>query len=159
MKIQKDKVVTIDYTLTDELGTLLDTSKGQEPLVYLHGNGNLISGLENALEGKSSGENLKVSIPPAQAYGEWDKNKLVEVPKSQFVGVDELKVGMQFSAKSSAGEQVVTVAKIEGDKVTIDANHPLAGKTLNFDVSVVDVRDATSEELSHGHVHGPGGAH
>lgn len=159
MKIQKDLVVTIDYTLTDDKGAVLDASKGQEPLSYLHGNANLINGLETALEGKSVGETFNVSIPPAQAYGEWDREKLMEVEKSQFGKMGDLKVGMQFNASDGENDHLVTVTKIEGKKVTVDSNHPLAGKTLNFDVIVVKVREATKEELSHGHIHGDGGHH
>lgn len=159
MNVQKDAVVTIEYTLTDELGNVLDTSKGDEPLTYLHGNGNLIAGLEAALEGKSAGETFKISLPPNQAYGEWQKEKLVNVDRAQFQGVDELQVGMQFTASDGVNNHVVTVAQIEGNNVTVDLNHPLAGKTLNFDVAIVDVRAATEEELLHGHVHGAGGHH
>ncbi|HEY4612916.1 MAG TPA: peptidylprolyl isomerase, partial [Bacteroidota bacterium] len=136
-----------------------DSSEGQEPLTYLHGAGNIIPGLENTLEGKKIGDAVKVSVAPGEGYGEWDKQKIAEVPKKQFAGVGKLEVGMQFTADSNNGEQIVTITKIAGDKVTVDANHPLAGKTLNFDVKVVEVRAATAEELSHGHVHGPGGAH
>lgn len=159
MTIQKNKVVTINYTLTDEAGGLLESSEGQEPLTYLHGAGNLIPGLEASLEGKSAGASLNVSVPPEEGYGVWEQEKVVEIPKSQFSGVDTVEVGMQFSVQSEAGEEVVTVSKVEGDTVTIDANHPLAGKTLTFDVTIVGIRDATAEELDHGHVHGHGGHH
>ena len=159
MTVQRNKVVTINYTLTDESGSLLESSEGQEPLTYLHGVGNLIPGLEASLEGKSAGTSLEVSVPPEEGYGVWDQEKIVDIPKSQFSGVDKVEVGMQFSVQSEAGEEVVTVSKVEGDIVTIDANHPLAGKTLSFDVTIVGIRDATAEELDHGHVHGHGGHH
>jgi FKBP-type peptidyl-prolyl cis-trans isomerase SlyD len=159
MKIAKDTVVTIDYTLTDEQGMVMDSSVGQEPLTYLHGAGNLIPGLEAQLEGKSKGDEVKISVPPAEAYGEWDERKVLTVAREQFSGVDKLEVGMQFTAGGAQGEYFVTVTKIDGDRVTVDANHPLAGKTLNFDVRVLDVRSATPDELSHGHVHGPRGHH
>jgi FKBP-type peptidyl-prolyl cis-trans isomerase SlyD len=159
MTIQKNKVVTINYSLKDESGALLESSEGQGPLTYLHGVGNLIPGLEASLEGKSAGSSLKVSIPPEDAYGVWAQEKVVQVQRSQFSGIDDVKVGMQFSVQSEAGEEVVTVSKVEGDTITIDANHPLAGKTLTFDVSVVGIREATAEELDHGHVHGHGGHH
>lgn len=159
MTIQKNKVVTIEYTLTDESGVLIESSEGQEPLVYLHGVGNIIPGLETSLEGKSAGESLTVSVPPVDAYGEWDQGKILDIPKSQFSGVDDVQVGMQFGVHSSVGEQIVTVTKVEGENVTVDANHPLAGKTLNFEVRVVGVREPTADELDHGHVHGPGGHH
>ncbi|HKK14936.1 MAG TPA: peptidylprolyl isomerase [Gammaproteobacteria bacterium] len=157
MEVAKHKVVTIDYTLTDAEGSVIDSSQGREPLAYIHGVGSIIPGLESALEGKSSGESLQVSIPPEQAYGERDDNLLQAVPKDRFEGAGELQTGMQFQAQSEAGTQVVTVVAVEDDTVTVDANHPLAGVTLNFDVAVVDVREATEEELSHGHVHGPEG--
>ena len=159
MTIQRNKVVTINYTLTDETGSLLESSEGQEPLTYLHGVGNIIPGLEASLEGKSAGASLKVSVPPEEGYGVWDQEKVVDIPKSQFSGVDTVEAGMQFSVQSEAGEEVVTVSKVEGEMVTIDANHPLAGKTLTFDVTIVGIRDATAEELEHGHVHGHGGHH
>ena len=159
MTVQRNKVVTINYTLTDESGSLLESSEGQEPLTYLHCVGNLIPGLEASLEGKSAGTSLEVSVPPEEGYGVWDQEKIVDIPKSQFSGVDKVEVGMQFSVQSEAGEEVVTVSKVEGDIVTIDANHPLAGKILSFDVTIVGIRDATAEELDHGHVHGHGGHH
>lgn len=159
MKIAKHKVATIDYTLTDEQKNVLDTSDGTEPLTYLHGAGNLIPGLEKALSGKGPGESLSVSVPPDEAYGERDESLFQTVPLDRFESPDEVKVGMRFQAESSAGPQVVTVVDVSDNQVTIDGNHPLAGMTLNFDVKVVDVRDATQEEISHGHVHGPGGHH
>ena len=159
MTVQKNTIVTIKYTLTDESGNMIESSEDQEPFTYLHGTGNVIPGLEASLEGKSAGEAIRVSIPPEDAYGEWDEAKVLEIPKEQFSGVDEIKAGMQFSVHSSAGEQIVTVSKVEGEKVMVDANHPLAGKTLNFDVNVVDVRNATQEEIQHGHAHGAHGHH
>ena len=128
-------------------------------LTYIHGIGNIIPGLEASLEGKIAGETLNVSVLPADAYGEWDQGKIIEIPKAQFSGVDEVQVGMQFGVHSSTGEQIVTVTKVDRDSVTVDANHPLAGKTLNFEVKVVGVREPTPDELDHGHVHGPGGHH
>ena len=159
MKVARNSVVTIDYTLTDSDGSVLDTSTGREPLVYLHGNGNIIPGLESVLVGKSAGEHLNVSIPPVHAYGELDAEKVMEIPREQFAGITEISVGMQFSARSDHGEHAVTVTNVGSDTITVDANHPLAGKTLNFDVTIVGVREATKEELDHGHVHGPGGHH
>lgn len=157
MAIEKDKVVSIDYTLTGENGQVLDSSQGREPLAYLHGAGNIIPGLENALEGKSEGDQLNVAIPPEEAYGPRDERMVQPVPRAAFQGVPEIQPGMQFEAKTNAGPRLITVVGVQGDEVTIDANHPLAGATLNFDVKVVNVRDATSEEKTHGHVHGPGG--
>ncbi|SEO67672.1 FKBP-type peptidyl-prolyl cis-trans isomerase [Aquisalimonas asiatica] len=153
MQIAKDKVVAIDYTLKDDDGSVLDTSEGKEPLAYLHGSGNIIPGLEKALEGKAEGEEVSVNIPPEEAYGERREDLTQVVPRNMFQGVDELQVGMQFQAQSEGGEQIVTIAAIEGDDVTVDANHPMAGVPLNFDVKVVEVRDATEEEKEHGHAH------
>lgn len=153
MIVEKDRVVSIDYTLRDNNGNLIDSSEGSDPLEYLHGNGNIIPGLEKELAGKKAGDKLICSIAAADAYGERDDSLIFKVNKSEFEGAD-VEVGMQFEAHGEDGAQIVTVVGIEGDEVTIDANHPLAGETLNFDVKVVDVREATPEELEHGHVHG-----
>ncbi len=159
MIISKDKVVSIEYTLRDDKGNILDSSDGHEPLAYLHGNGNLVPGLESQLEGRSANDSLKVSVAPADGYGVFEASQIVNVPRSQFTGVTDLSVGMQFTASGPDGDRIVTVTKIENDIVTVDGNHPLAGQTLNFDVKIVGVRDATAEEMSHGHVHGAGGHH
>ena len=157
MEISSHKVVIIDYTVTDEQGEVIDTSKDEEPLAYIHGTSNLIPGLEKALEGKSAGDSLNVDVPPEEAYGLRDETSLQVVSREQFEGVDDLQVGMQFEAQDGDDVQLVTIAAIDGDDVTLDANHPLAGITLHFEVSIVDVRDATQEELDHGHAHGPEG--
>ncbi len=153
MHIAKDTVVSIDYTLTDTAGTVLDSSKGLKPLDYLHGSGNIIPGLEEALEGKSAGEALKVVVPPEKGYGVRNEALLQKVPRKMFDAGHEIKPGMRFRAGSDHGEHTVTVTAVDPENITVDANHPLAGKTLNFDVSVVGVRVATAEELAHGHVH------
>jgi FKBP-type peptidyl-prolyl cis-trans isomerase SlyD len=157
MQITKDKVASIDYTLTDDQGTVLDTSSGRDPLAYIHGTGNLIPGLEKELEGKTTGENLKVTIAPEDAYGPKIDDLTQVVPRDRFEDIDKLEVGMQFQTATEAGPQIVTVTNVNDDDITIDGNHPLAGMTLNFEVSVVEVREASQEELDHGHVHGPGG--
>ncbi|NIP72750.1 MAG: peptidylprolyl isomerase [Gammaproteobacteria bacterium] len=157
MQISKDKVVTMDYTLTDQEGTVIDSSDGRAPLAYIQGAGQMIPGLERALEGHSEGENVNVSLPPDQGYGQRDETLLQVVPRRLFEAVDDLRPGMQFEAQTESGTQVVTVVNVEDEEVAIDANHPLAGVTLNFDVTVVGVRHATAEELDHGHVHGHGG--
>jgi len=159
MQVAKNKVVSIDYTLKDDAGEVIDSSEGFEPLFYLHGFDNIVPGLEKALEGKAAGDQVQVSVSPAEGYGERDDSLQQVVPRQAFQGVDDLEVGMQFRAESDEGQQIVTVAAIEGDEVTVDGNHPLAGETLNFDVTIVEVRDATAEEIEHGHVHGPGGHH
>lgn len=159
MQITKNKVATIDYTLKNDAGEVLDSSDGGQPLAYLHGTGNLIPGLENALEGHSPGDSIQVSIPPEEGYGLRDESLRHEVNLSQFDSVDNLEVGMQFLVPSDDGDHVIRVEEIKGNKVTIDGNHELAGMTLHFDVTVREVRDATKEEKAHGHVHGPGGHH
>jgi len=159
MQIGNQKVVTIDYTLTDDRGEVLDTSQGQEPLVYIQGSGSIIPGLETALEGKSAGDALKVTIAPAQGYGERDEELVQAVPRERFPPGGELTVGMRFQAQGANGSHVVTVVGVDEKQVTVDANHPLAGVTLSFDVKVVEVREATPDELKHGHVHGKGGHH
>jgi FKBP-type peptidyl-prolyl cis-trans isomerase SlyD len=157
MLITANKVVTIDYTLTDARGQVIDSSNGRDPLAYLHGNQNIIPGLENALEGKKKGDSLNVSVAPAEGYGEREEGLIQSVPRNLFENSEELEVGMQFQSMSEEGVRLVTVVDVANDMVTVDANHPLAGETLNFAVTVMDVRDASEEELHHGHVHGPHG--
>lgn len=162
MKVEKNKVVEIDYTLTDDDGTVLDTSDGGDPLAYLHGADNIIPGLESALDGKSSGDQLQVAVSPAEAYGERNEDLELVVARDSFEGVDDLEIGMQFRVDGDEeGDQprVITVVEIDGDEVTVDGNHPLAGVNLNFDVTVRGIRDATAEELQHGHAHGAGCDH
>ncbi|WP_123104555.1 FKBP-type peptidyl-prolyl cis-trans isomerase [Acidithiobacillus sulfuriphilus] len=156
MIVAKDKVVTIDYTLTDEEGELIDSSEGEEPLIYLHGHHGIIPGLENALAGHRAGDKVQVSIPPEAGYGDWEEDLVEVVGVEDFDDPEELEVGMQFETMTEEGSKMATVIDIEGDDVTVDLNHPLAGMTLNFDVTVLGVRDATAEELAHGHVHGAG---
>ena len=153
MKIAKNTVVSFDYTLKNDNGDVLDSSEGGQPLAYLHGAGNIIPGLEEALEGRAAGDEFQVSIEAADAYGEIDDELTQVVPRNLFQGVDQIEVGMQFQAQTAEGVQVVRIAAVEGDDVTIDANHPLAGERLHFDVNVAEVREASSEELEHGHVH------
>lgn len=157
MQIEENKVVKIEYTVKTEEGVLVDTSEGNEPLAYLHGHKNIIPGLENALIGKGVEDELSVTVTPEEAYGERHEQLIKEVPMQAFQGVDKVEPGMQFNAESPQGPQLITVTKVDGDTVTVDGNHPLAGVTLNFDVKVVEIRDASEEELSHGHVHGAGG--
>ena len=158
MQIQDNAVVSIHYTLTNEAGDTIDSSAGAEPLAYLHGAANIIPGLEDALVGKAVGDKLNVTVAPADGYGEHIAELVQEVPAEMFQGVDKVQVGMEFHAESNTGQPIaVTVTKVEDGKVTIDANHPLAGVTLTFDVEVVEVREASAEELEHGHVHGAGG--
>lgn len=158
MLIANQHVVAIDYTLSNDAGEVIDSSAGAEPLVYLHGAGNIIAGLEKALAGKAVGDELDVSIEPEEAYGEYSAELITNLGREMFEGVDELEVGMQFHASApDGGMQIVTIRDIDGDQVTIDGNHPLAGQQLNFKVKVVSIRAASEEELAHGHVHGEGG--
>jgi FKBP-type peptidyl-prolyl cis-trans isomerase SlyD len=157
MQIAKHTVVSIHYTLRNAAGEVLESSRDAEPLAYLHGVGGIIPGLETALEGKGSGESVRISVPPTEAYGERDEGLIQSVPKDRFSGVERVEPGMQFHAETDGGPRTVTVTGVEGETVTVDANHPLAGETLDFDVEVLEVREATSEEIDHGHAHGPGG--
>lgn len=157
MKIEKNSVVEIHYTLTDDQGETIDSSAGQQPLPYIHGIGALIPGLEKELEGKEAGDKLKVVIGAVDGYGEYNQDQVFEVSKSGFQGDEDLEVGMQVQLETDSGPAIAMVTEIEGDSVTLDLNHPLAGMELSFDVEVVSVRAASPEELSHGHVHGPGG--
>src|SRR4051794_40034525 len=156
-QVAKDKVVSIDYTLTGTGGEGIDSSQGGEPLPHLHGAGNIIPGLERALEGKSAGDQVNATVAPDQGYGQKNPGLVQPVPRAQFPGVKEINVGQQFQAQTNHGPRVVTVVGVDDNTVTVDANHPLAGTTLNFAVKVVEVRDATRQELDHGHAHGPGG--
>jgi FKBP-type peptidyl-prolyl cis-trans isomerase SlyD len=159
VEIAADRVVLIHYTLKDDNGAIIDSSAGGEPLAYIQGHGNLVAGLEKALEGKQDGNTVAVSVPPADGYGKYDAALIQRVPKRSIQGSGEIKKGMQFQARTDDGMRLFTVTAVVGDMVTLDGNHPLADKTLHFDVEVVSVRDATSEELEHGHVHGVGGHH
>ncbi|GHV63038.1 peptidyl-prolyl cis-trans isomerase [Spirochaetia bacterium] len=159
MTVAKNRVVSIDYTLKDDKDQLLDTTSGSEPLEYLHGYGNIIPGLERALEGKSQGDKLSVKVPAADAYGLRDDKLVTTVPLDRFDGADAVEEGMQFEAQTPDGYRVVTVTRVDGTQVTIDGNHALAGLDLNFDVTVAAVREANAEELAHGHVHAHGHHH
>jgi FKBP-type peptidyl-prolyl cis-trans isomerase SlyD len=153
MNVANDRVVSINYTLTNAQNQILDAT-GVEPLAYLHGHRNIIPGLEKALEGKSRGDSFKALIPAAEAYGERSEKLVTTVPLDRFSGTPSVEPGMQFHAQTPDGEfQLVTVTAVEGNTVTIDGNHPMAGQDLNFDVSVVDIREASDEELQQGHVH------
>ena len=159
MEISSDRVVIIHYTLKDDSGAVLDSSAGGEPLAYIQGHGNLVSGLEKALEGKEHGSSLAVVVAPAEGYGERDEALIQRVPKRTLQGSGDIKKGMQFQARTDDGMRLFTVTAVIGDMVTLDGNHPLADQTLHFDIEVVGVREATAEELEHGHVHGAGGHH
>jgi FKBP-type peptidyl-prolyl cis-trans isomerase SlyD len=157
MQITKHAVASIEYKLTDDAGEVIDSSTGDEPLAYIHGAGNLIPGLESELEGKVSGDAFKVRVAPENAYGERQEEMVQDAPRSQFPEEADIQPGMQFRAHGPEGAMIVTVLSVEGDTVKLDGNHPLAGQHLTFDVKVVEVREATPEEIEHSHVHVPGG--
>lgn len=160
MQISKDLVASIHYTLKNADGEVLDTSEGQEPLHYVHGAQNIVPGLEKELEGKTTGDKLAVVVDPIDGYGEYNAELIQELPKDMFAGVDTIEVGMEFQAQTpEGGMQIIEVKSIDGDKITVDGNHPMAGQTLHFDVEITDVRDATKDELEHGHVHSEGCDH
>lgn len=152
MDISDGRVASFNYTLTDEKGEVIDTSEGRGPLSYMHGGGQIVPGLEDEMGGKTAGDTFKVEVAPERAYGQHDDALIQTLPKSAFQGVEEVLPGMQFQANGPQGQSLVTVAKVDDESVTVDANHPLAGKTLNFDVAVTDVRDATEQERASGQV-------
>lgn len=159
MQISDKMAVSIHYTLTNDEGEVLDSSVGNDALVYLHGMGNIILGLEQALHNKAVGDKFKVRIEPEDAYGEFDENKVQVLSREMFTGIDSIEPGMQFHADMGQGHSVVTVVNVEGNDITIDGNHPLAGEALTFDVEVMAIRPASAEEIAHGHIHGDGGHH
>ena len=153
MNIADKHVVSIHYTLTNDAGDVLDTSEGKEPLKYLHGAGNIIPGLERALLDKTAGEELNVTVEPADGYGEHREELIQKVPREAFQGVEQLDVGMRFQAQTQNGPVMVVITDVGEAEVTVDGNHELAGQRLHFAVKIEDVRTANQEELDHGHVH------
>mgnify|MGYP001032671631 CR=1 FL=1 len=153
MQVEKNKVVEIDYTLKDDNGQVLDSSEGKQPLSYIQGVGNLIPGVESALEGKSSGERVQITVPPETGYGVRDDSLVLSVERDKFSQFEDLQEGVRFRMETPDGPMIFTVVEIGDGEVLVDGNHPLAGMTLNFDITIQSVRDATSEELDHGHVH------
>ena len=158
--INNNQVVQFHYTLKDDEGNIIDQSPEGQPLAYLHGYQNIIPGLEAQLVGKAVGDKFTASVEPADADGEFDDAAVQEVPRENFQGVDNIQAGMQFQSQTEDGHvMLVTVKDVQDDMVIVDANHPLAGKKLHFDVEIADIREATPEELQHGHAHGAGGHH
>ena len=155
MESNDNSVVSIHYKLSNDAGTILDQSTENNPLIYLHGKGNIVTGLEKALTGKAIGDTLDVTVTPDEGYGNREDYMIETVNRSMFEGLDEISIGKQFHAEGNTGPVVVTVTKMEDDDITIDGNHPLAGENLNFAIEVVAIRDATEDELEHGHIHGP----
>ncbi len=159
MKIADNHVVTLNYTLTDSQGDIIDQAQDSS-FAYLHGAQNIIPGLENALTGKSVGDQFQVSIPPEQGYGARDENRVEDVPREMFPADEEINPGMMFHAQGPNGETItVTIVEVSEQTVKVDGNHALAGVDLNFDVEVMAIREAEAVEIEHGHVHGPGGHH
>ncbi|SEK49679.1 FKBP-type peptidyl prolyl cis-trans isomerase /Apo-metallochaperone SlyD [Stigmatella aurantiaca] len=158
MKVGKDRIVALEYKLHLGDGEVIDESEPGQPLSYLHGGGQIVPGLEGALEGMGVGDAKKVVVSPAEGYGEHESAGLQEVPRSMFPPDAELRPGVRLAAQTDGGEVIpIGIREVKGETVLVDLNHPLAGKTLHFDVTVRDVRAATEEELSHGHAHGPDG--
>lgn len=157
MQIAERCVASFHYTLTNDAGEVIDSSSGREPLAYLHGVGQIVPGLESALEGRQAGDSFSVDVPPEEGYGPRHEGLIQQVPRDAFRGVDELQVGMQFQAQGPQGALSVVISAIDGDLVTVDGNHPLAGQTLHFAIEITEVREASDEELQHGHAHGAGG--
>ena len=159
MNIAQNKVATLTYTLKNDDGEILDKADDNSPFLYMHGTGGIIKGLESALEDKAVGDDFHIIVAPEDGYGVRDDKLTESVPRTMFEGIDdkELVAGAQFHAQTAQGTQVIVIAGVDGDTVQIDANHPLAGETLHFDVAVKDIREATEEEIAHGHPHPPGG--
>lgn len=158
MQVAARKVVSIEYTLKDDKGEVLDTSVGKDPLQYLHGANNIVPGLERALEGKAIGDSVEVTLTPEDGYGQRDEKAIRNVPLRKLPH-QRPAAGMRLRVDTDIGPRIVTVTAVRGDYATVDANHPLAGQTLHFNVTIKDLREPTEEEIAHGHVHGPGGHH
>ncbi len=152
MKIASSRVVTYEFKVTDETGEILDSSEDSGQYTYLHGNGQLVPGLESEMEGKSPGDSFFVTVRPAQGYGERDESLIQDIPRDRFAGIENLYEGMMVEAHYKDETRTMTVTRIDNEMVTVDANHPLAGLTLNFEITIVDVREATPEELETGSV-------
>jgi len=159
MNIENKKVVSFHYTLKNAQGEQIESSRDRDPMVYLHGLGSIIPGLEKAMAGKKAGDSFEVVVEPAEAYGERNESGIQRIPAKHFKHAERLEVGQPVILQTQQGQVQVTVVKVGRFNIDVDRNHPLAGQTLTFDVEVTDVREATAEELEHGHAHGPGGAH
>jgi FKBP-type peptidyl-prolyl cis-trans isomerase SlyD len=157
MQIERDKVVTFHYRLTDEEGSFTESSRNSEPVAYLHGHRNVVPGLEKAMDARQAGDKFEVSVPPEEAYGLRNDEAVQRVPIKHLIRPGKLAAGKAVAVSTNEGPRQATVVKVGRFNVDLDFNHPLAGKTLVFDIEIVDVRDATPEEKAHGHAHGPGG--
>jgi len=159
MPIEKNQVVLFHYSVRDEQDNVVEDSHGGEPNAYLHGHGGIIKGLEEALEGRDAGDTFSVTVTPDKAYGSRKPDAIQRVPIKHLMGAKRWKAGMVAQVQTEQGPRHVVVAKVGHKFADVDTNHPMAGRTLTFDIEVIDVRAATPEELSHGHAHGPGGHH
>jgi len=159
MQIAERCVASFHYTLTDDAGSIIDSSSGREPLAYLHGAGNIVPGLEKAMVGRSVGDTFQVTVQPEEGYGTRNEALIQSVPRAAFEGVAQIEPGMRFQAQTEQGPISVVVAAVDPETVTVDGNHPLAGQQLHFAIEVTAVRAATDDEMQHGHAHGAGGAH
>lgn len=157
MKVGKNSVVSFHYTLKNAEGEQMESSREAQPMTYLHGAGNIIPGLEKAMEGKATGDSFEVTVQPGEAYGEYDEANIQRIPAKHFKDTRRMEPGQLVSIQTRNGPIQAVVKKVGRFNIDVDANHPLAGQSLTFDVELTDVRDATEEEVSHGHVHGPGG--
>jgi FKBP-type peptidyl-prolyl cis-trans isomerase SlyD len=159
MQIARNRIVTIDFTMYSEENEVLESSQEEGPLVYMQGVGELPEGLEEELDGKQAGDEVTVTLAPADAYGEYDASLVQAVPREQFEGMEEIAVGMRFEADTEEGPRPVHVIALENDDVIVDGNEPYAGRTVRFEVKVLGVREAEADEIEHGHAHGPGCEH
>lgn len=159
MKIENKKVVGIEYTLKDRAGAVIDSNSGADPLYFIQGMGTIVPGLERAMNDKAAGESFDVEIKAAEGYGEYDSTRKRGIPRESVPHLSEAKPGMMLQAQGPEGASVVTVAEVTDKEIVIDGNHPMAGKDLFFSIRIAEVREATEDELSHGHVHGPGEHH
>lgn len=157
MTIAKDTVVQLHYSLFDEQNSLIESTTGSHPLAYLHGHDNMIPGFEQAMEGKAAGEHVSITLTPEQAYGQRQEDAVQRVPVKHLTGAKVWKKGMTAVVHTEQGPRQVTIVKVGRFMADVDTNHPLAGKTIRFEVDIADVRPATAEEIAHGHAHGVGG--
>jgi len=157
MKVEKNKVVSFAYTLKDDDGEILDQAGADQPLVYLHGVGGIIRGIESALESKSVGDAFEVSVSPEDAYGDYDDDQVRQIERQFFEDMEDIEVGSMLLLETEDETLEAEVIEIQDDFIVVDCNHELAGLNLHFEILVTDIRDATAEEIEHGHVHGEGG--
>ena len=159
MKVENKKIVAIEYTLKNDSGEVLDSNKGEDLLYFIQGEGNIVPGLEKQMAGKTTGDKFDALVKAADGYGEYDDEKIRRIPRSQMKNLRNLKEGMSIQMRGPEGVEMLTVTKVSEEEVVADGNHPLAGQNLHFQIRIGEIRDATKDELAHGHAHGPGGHH